>query len=336
MSFTATLAICGVGALAFKYCGQEAVIDEDFPRGKENYPGMIFKQEMSIIAHRFHEVTRNFWREALRGDVYLFPLKGIVEMLSNFSYVWSWLKPFIVYLTVYTIILLIYFATVLPVYLAILGVLGPLGLVLAYLHFLLHANMLSMMIMRMSQLNVPLFFKTLQNKKKDAFINRALHSSQTAKRFYIPMNTGYYWLNYMPWRIVVYSITSGVVITLVLLSFVPILGPAIFSAAISPVISRIYFSKYLRLKKLDNRERQSRFYAKFGGYSAFGFVAGQLETLPIVSGLIYSSNMVGVGLLAEKELDELETVVQRPVELVGSVEPAEPVIVEEDTVEPVL
>lgn len=99
-----------------------------------------------------------------------------------------------------------------------------------------------------------------------------------------------------------YTCWGFAIIALLLVSFVPIVGPLIFSAMISPVVSRIYFSHYLRLKKLSNRDREARFYSNFGSYVSFGFVAGQLEALPLFAGIAYCSNAIGVALMATEEM----------------------------------
>lgn len=196
-----------------------------------------------------------------------------------------------------------YFVTILPVYLALLAFLGPLGLALAYIHFLLQSNMLTMMVLRTTQLNNPLFDETLEHNGKEAFVKEAIQKAALPVRYYVPFNTYYFWFNYLPWKIAEYTLGFGVLATLLLISFIPIFGPILFNALISPFIARIYFSRFLRLKRLDNKQRNDEFYLNFGTYLSFGFTAGQLEILPFVSGFTYSSNMVGSGLLAIKVLD---------------------------------
>lgn len=223
-------------------------------------------------------------------------------LFSTRAYLRDTLSNMAAYLSIWSLVSFFYFAGILPIYIAILALLGFGGLAVAYVHFLLHGNMLAMMILRMSQMNYDLEDLALRRHGREFFVQQAIQNTPPPTRLYTPKNTVYFWLNYLPWRLTVYTCWGFAIIALLLVSFVPIVGPLIFSAMISPVVSRIYFSHYLRLKKLSNRDREARFYSNFGSYVSFGFVAGQLEALPLFAGIAYCSNAIGVALMATEEM----------------------------------
>ncbi|CUS20772.1 LAQU0S01e14312g1_1 [Lachancea quebecensis] len=303
MSFTGSLVLSGIGGLVFKYGGQQSEKEKDIPTGFRDLTLGFLEAKGKIIRERSEAVTVNFWRELVQTGAYQYPLRGISELFSSGVYFFSSAKCFGFYLVLYLTIALLYFLTILPMYLACFAFLGPLGLAVAYVQFLLQSNMLTMMVMRTTQLNNPLFDECLERNGKEAFVKAALQKPTLPVRFYVPFNTYYFWFNYLPWRIAIYTISFFSIVALLSISFIPIAGPIMFNALISPFIARIYFSRFLRLKKLDNKQRNDEFYLNFGTYVSFGFVAGQLEVLPFVSGFTYSSNMVGSGLFAIKTLD---------------------------------
>lgn len=188
-------------------------------------------------------------------------------------------------------------------YFAFFAILGPLGLVIAYIHFLLHANLLTMNVMRFTQLNNGVFHRTLERNGFQYFITRA-SQNPPPKRYYIPMDTAYFWLDALPWDMAKAVLTIIATVFLLLISSVPIMGPILFNVLISPFIGRIYFTTYLRLKKFNNKQRKSRFYEKFGQYTAFGMVAGLLETIPVISSITFVSNSIGSALWAIEDMTD--------------------------------
>ncbi|SCU84827.1 LANO_0C02476g1_1 [Lachancea nothofagi CBS 11611] len=303
MSFTGSLVLSGIGGLVYKYGGQQSERETEVPVGFQSLTIGFFQARIRVFRTRLETLSRTFWRQLVETSGYKYPIRGVSEMFRSGAYFFPWARAFAFYLVLYLTIAFIYFCTILPVYLALLAFLGPIGFAIAYLHFLLHSNMLTMMVMRFTQLHNSLFDLALVHNGKEIFVKTAIQSPTLPKRYYVPLNTYYFWLNYLPWRIFIFGFGFTVLIVLLLISFIPIIGPFIFNALISPFIARIYFSRFLRLKKLDNKQRNDEFYFNFGTYVSFGFVAGQLEILPFVSGLIYSSNSVGGGLFAIKALD---------------------------------
>ncbi|CEP63992.1 uncharacterized protein LALA0_S09e07184g [Lachancea lanzarotensis] len=303
MSFTGSLILSGIGGLMYKYGGQQAVKEEDLPVGTRGLTLGFIQVRIKVVKERWGRVSTNFWNTLVRSGGYKYPFRGVSEMFRSSIYVYHWGRAFAFYVALYLTVAFVYFITILPVYLALLAFCGPIGFAIAYLHFLLHSNMLTMLVVRFTQLNNTLFDLTLTHNGKDVFVKRALDSPTLPIRYYIPMNTYYFWFNHLPWRLTVHFIQFIALLTLLLISLIPILGPITFNALISPFIARLYFSRFLRLKKLDNKRRDDEFYFNLGLYISFGFVAGQLEIIPFVSGLIYSSNSVGGGLCAIAALD---------------------------------
>ncbi|SCU80264.1 LAME_0B02256g1_1 [Lachancea meyersii CBS 8951] len=303
MSLTGSLVLSGIGGLIYKYGGQQSVKDDDLPVGARGLTVGFVEVKIRVVKERCGRMSTNFWHTLIHNGGYKYPFRGVSEMFRSRVYVYHWGRAFALYLVLYLTIAFVYFVTILPVYLALLAFCGPIGFAIAYLHFLLHSNMLTMMVMRFTQLNNSLFDLTLTHNGKEVFVKTAIESPTLPIRYYIPMNTYYYWFNHLPWRFTVHMIQFTVLLTLMVISLIPILGPIFFNALISPYIARMYFSRFLRLKKLDNRRRDDEFYFNFGLYVSFGFMAGQLEILPFVSGLIYCSNSVGGGLCAITALD---------------------------------
>lgn len=112
-------------------------------------------------------------------------------------------------------------------------------------------------------------------------------------KYYAPINSIYFWAYYFPFKLVKYMLGLSVLFVLLVISFFPLIGPILFHILISPFITQIYFTKVLRLQNFDNIQRRENIYLHAGQYASFGFLAGLIESVPILAGFAISTNTIG-------------------------------------------
>ena len=159
------------------------------------------------------------------------------------------------------------------------------------LHSLLHANLLTMLFLRMSHFNNQLTIVCMKT------YGLTVDKDARPTKHFVPLNSLYFWTYYLPYKTMKYGIGFIVLSILLSISFLPIFGPIIFSVIIAPFVSKIYFSKMFRLRGFDDRRREEIFFNRFGLYASFGIVASLTETIPIFSALFISFNTIGCTLL---------------------------------------
>ncbi|CCF60426.1 hypothetical protein KAFR_0K00710 [Kazachstania africana CBS 2517] len=285
MSFALSLLLTGAGGLAYKFDREQILkphpgIKYDF--NDYNLHGLkrCFKESLE----RCETGAKNFiplFRKSL-----FYPLKGMVTLARNKKlYASEVIYIQSVYCVMYFIILTLYLNTITPMYVSFLALLGPLGVMIATLHGLLHANLLTMMFMRMSHFQAKLVILTCKREP-----DVPIYPIGKPVKYYIPWNCKYFWLVYFPLKFVKYLYGYIVLCVLLVISALPIIGPFLFHFLVSPFITKIYFSKNLRINGVSNINRQNFFYDNLGSYVAFGLTAGFLESIPIIAGFMLSVN----------------------------------------------
>ncbi|CCH58264.1 hypothetical protein TBLA_0A04710 [Henningerozyma blattae CBS 6284] len=286
MSFVGTLALTGLGSLIYKYDTNQ--IFEKHPNVElsiKEYYSKVYKKEAKQLSERYISSLVNFFPGVLDGYSLAYPFRGCHELLKNlpeYSMISLWMLTG--YLLMFSLTGFAYWATITPMYIALFGILGPPGILIVILHSFIHINMLTMMYMRMAHYNNKLVMKYLNvHGVPKSF-------TKIPVKYYIPFFSTYYWLYEFPSKLIKY--TCGTIVLLVLMTFstIPLFGPLFFNIVISPVITRIYVSKYLRLRGVNNIQRYEHLYENFGSYTAFGLSCAIIESIPIVSGFALCSN----------------------------------------------
>lgn len=291
MSFSGTLILCGVGGLFYKFGDQKYEPIENIPRGISGLTIGFIQKQFVVLKDRISCISCQIGRDFFKDNTYLYPIKGMIEIITQLSYFWNCVSVFIFYTILYCVLAFVYFMTIFPMYVSMCIVLGPFGIVVSWVQMVLHVNTLTMMILRMSQVANPCLKVSLTLNADENILEKKKKST----RYYVPISSFHFWINHVPLKTVEYIFGALYLTILLLISSFPVLGPPLFNVLISPFITRIYLSKYLRLKNLNNLQREERFYKKFGQYMSFGLVAGQLEVFPIISAFTYISNNVAIG-----------------------------------------
>ncbi|CDO95677.1 unnamed protein product [Kluyveromyces dobzhanskii CBS 2104] len=293
MSFVGTLICCGFGGLIFKYGDQtHTLLQPPTELGIQDYTVGFTKSKIKVLKRRFQDATKSFLPGLLSPGVYLYPIVSYWELLSTPEYWTSSIPIMVVYLMLYAVVTFVYLLTILPVYAPLSVLFGPVGIAIAWVHMFLHTNLLTMMTIRMSQMNSFTMYQGMITRRLD--VNIIVDGDEQPVKYYYPVASTYFFVNHLPWKISEYIAGFITLCGLLLISAIPVLGPFAFHALIAPFITRIYWAPYLRYQKVNNLQREARFYSMLGQYTAFGLVAGQLESWPILSAFAYSAHATAI------------------------------------------
>lgn len=295
MSFAGTLLLTGAGGLLSKYgYGQRFEVDPatQIPLGE--YPDKVYMAKWRQILVRSRSVFHNFINDILSDGAgsYLYPFRSYKMFMAHATkYSLPVLTNLTVYLGLFSLITIVYWATITPMYTALFIFLGPVGIALAIVHSVLQTNVFAMMILRTSHLNSILVTDTIKLRTDETLI-----SQEKPVRYYVPLLSTYFWLYQLPIKSAKYISGLLVLTGLLGVSFIPILGPILFHTLISPFITALYLDKYYRLRGVDNLQRKEEIYKHPGAFTMFGLMAGFLESIPIVAGFTFSTNTIAAAL----------------------------------------
>ncbi|GAV53733.1 hypothetical protein ZYGR_0AK02350 [Zygosaccharomyces rouxii] len=289
MSFAGSLILTGLGAFIYKYDH-----DQQFERHPDSqltvkeYGHQVFRKEGESLTKRISKASANFVNEFFDGSAFLYPNKGVQMFLTHKSdYALSMLGILAIYLLMFTLVSMFYWGTITPMYTTFFAVFGPPGMILTWIHSFLHTNMLTMMFMRLCHFNNHMVTVTLKLKGLETVYNK------DPIKYYVPLSTLYFWIFFLPLKIIKYLLGFIGLITLLLISSFPVLGPPAFHLLIAPFISKAYFTKIMRLQGVDSIKRYNRIFDHFGQYAAFGSAAGLLENIPLLAGFALCTNTIG-------------------------------------------
>ena len=254
MSFTGSILLAGVGGFLYKYDqNQKYVQNPNVQFNLKEYGDKVLMEQLNNLTTRFTNLLLNFFPDFINGTPYVYPFKGLVELFSHRKeYVHILSGALTSYLIMFTVVLFIYWPTIGPIYFTFLAILGPIGFVVAGLHCVLQANMLTMLFMRTSHLSNSLV-RTCMYTNNFVAVN-----VPDPIKYYVPIRSQYFWLIHLPMKMVKYFLGLLILITLLSISILPVIGPFIFHLIISPFITKVYFSKFLRLRGLSNTQKIGR------------------------------------------------------------------------------
>lgn len=232
-------------------------------------------------------ISFNFWPQFFKDKPYLLPLYGIRDWFTyRKKYTWVTLGVIIPYLFSYFLLANLFWLTIAPWYIVSLAFMFPMGTVIASMHTFLQAHVLTMLFTRLLFTQKDLVTISLRTKN---FTNIKTISP---KNYYVPSWTKYFWGYYLPKTVLKYGIMALLFLGQVSLSFIPVIGPFLFEMTLSPYISRIYFTRVLKLNGINNLERNEMFYTHLGVYTSFGLTAGLLEFIPILGSFFVTTNII--------------------------------------------
>ena len=290
-----SLLLTGLGGAFHRYyASQTYELDPCIDVPVSQYRERVLIPWLIHIRDRYLESLVNFFPGLVNNQPFVYPIRGVVELVyRRRDYRRTAGGCFIIYLVAYTVVLFMHWATLAPLYIAFFAVLGPLGFVLAVIHSLLQANVLTMMFIRLSHFPSKSVNYCLElNCGGDWSVPQTI-----TVRYYIPLGCYYFWLVHLPLKVAKMVVTAIILVIMMGISSLPIVGPILFHLIIAPFITRIYLSRMLRLKGYNDDEISAFFARHLGAYTSFGIMAGAIETIPVIAGLAVSTNMLGATLM---------------------------------------
>ena len=304
MSVAASLILTGIGGFFYKYENNlNYEIDSNISLSVYDYKDKIIIPKCRKYQEYITLAMVNFFQTSLNNQPFVYPLRGFLELLYYPNlYLSTTVGTFILYLISYIGITLLFWVTLTPLYIGFFIILGPLGISLAIIHTFLQSNLLTMMFMRLSHITSKLTIICLNNNLQGN--EDSISEVAPMIKYYVPIGCTYFWVYYLPVKLLKYSVALLVMVVLLTISSMPIIGPILFHLLVSPIITKIYISKISRLQKLDKEQRMNLFVTQFGCYTSFGSVSSLIECIPIISGFAISTNTIGCTLLALETLLE--------------------------------
>lgn len=173
---------------------------------------------------------------------------------------------------------------------------GPIGLVLAHIQWLVQSNSIAAYICRnlmLEKLNTEVFDLTLAKNGQQKLVSDAKYLSRKTTK-----SRRSIWSAHT----IIYSFLSAKVtslgqsIVLSLVSLIPVLGPLIVNQITAPDRALSYLNRYLFLKQYTSPDIKKFKYKNLGQLACFGVSAGLFELIPLASMVTIMSNTVGAAI----------------------------------------
>ncbi|CCF57767.1 hypothetical protein KAFR_0D01210 [Kazachstania africana CBS 2517] len=248
-------------------------------------------------------VKQNFLKDCfIFNSGYIYPFAGIFVMLVNPIF-WQHIVVFLFcqVITLFIVGNILYFISmpiVLPIYLILFG---PIGIILAYLHWGIQTIMMTNFVIKrllLSTIHDQIFKLTIQLKDKNYSANPQRQRQRPSKDAKISLND-LQWVEYYISWFCKYARKFMVNFLLSSISIVPVLGPILVNQAGSLNRTSGYLKFHINTIKNFNKDQAALYkYENFSKFLTFGMTAGILELLPIFSILTMIGNTIGAALLS--------------------------------------
>ncbi|SCU96488.1 LAMI_0F06722g1_1 [Lachancea mirantina] len=208
---------------------------------------------------------------------------------------------FLTYSTKFILIAILYYFIIFPFVLGISTLLlGPLGVTVAVIHSVLHVNCYANKTTRLASARhgLQIFNKLMQNSDDRHRMTLGLVNWNIRKDQW----RGTHWSRRLPsmlCRFVRVWVSSTAQF---LLSLVPIVGIILVSQLNVANRGYDYAEIFLELQMPNAIQNGMAYYEEFGKNAIFGQVAGILESIPILSGLLITTNYVARALWFQDDL----------------------------------
>lgn len=173
---------------------------------------------------------------------------------------------------------------------------GPIGLVLAHIQWLVQSNSIAAYICRnlmLEKLNTEVFDLTLAKNGQQKLVSDAKYLSRKttkSRRSIWSAHTIIY--SFLSAKVT--SLGQSIVFSLV--SLIPVLGPLIVNQITAPDRALSYLNRYLFLKQYTSPDIKKFKYKNLGQLACFGVSAGLFELIPLASMVTIMSNTVGAAI----------------------------------------
>lgn len=198
----------------------------------------------------------------------------------------------------FTVVAITYYILVIPIVIAwAMVTLGPLGVILGHIQWVLQTNAITSIICRniiLTHLGNQIFDITLYLNGQTEFLNRAKfikYNKNDNGSFFKAFSEN--WQITIP-LLMIHCIRKMSIITiLTLLSLIPLLGPIVTNQLLSGRRAFSYMGRYFTLKGGSAKENKDFQYEHLGLFFTFGMAAGLLEFVPLFSVITIISNTIG-------------------------------------------
>ena len=202
MSLTVSLTLTALGGVFYKYDrSQKFMVDPQTSIEWKDISSKVYKHEINKINTRVVNIMSNFAGDFMRGSPWWYPINGTQDLFANRKkYMKSVLGFMGLYLFSFAFIITLYWITITPIYLTLLIMFGPFGIWLATIHSFLHANVLTMLFVRLINPSNTLVFQCLSLR------NYTKLRVGFPIRYYVPISAKYFWIYHLPIKVIKYSI----------------------------------------------------------------------------------------------------------------------------------
>lgn len=203
----------------------------------------------------------------------------------------------------------LYYIFIIPIVLAwALVTLGPLGVILGHIQWILQTNALTSMIcgkIILTHLGNQIFDITLYLNGQADFLKKAKFIKEGEKdncSFF--QSFGGSWQVALPLFIIHCLRKLFILAILTLISLIPLLGPMVANQLLSGRRAFCYMSRYFALKGDCAKANKDVQYERLGLFFTFGMAAGLLEFIPFFSIVTITSNTIGAAKWSTQFLKE--------------------------------
>lgn len=255
---------------------------------------------------RYELLRKNFVKEIFNSRAFIYPFLGFYEVLTNPVY-WKHILLFAVcYALIFVTIAGLFYVTLVPLLVtwAIL-LLGPLGVILVHIQWILQTNVLTAFVCRtlvLTHITNQIFDISLVLQDQDEFLNevkvlpkpqkphRKIDEPDAVRNFNTIKGSRIFKIPRLLFRMFfkVSNFTS-----LTLLSLIPIVGPILANQLMAPKRTFTYLQRYFLLKGFSKKQAKDFQYEHYASFICFGMSAGLLELIPFFTIVTISSNTVG-------------------------------------------
>lgn len=191
--------------------------------------------------------------------------------------------------------------------------LGPLGVILGHIQWILQTNAITSVICRnivLTHLGNQVFDITLYLNGQTDFLKRAKFVQCNNKQC-VGSRKGLS----MPWKVAIplwlfHCLRKMTILAfLTSISLIPLLGPMLANQLLSGRRAFSYMGRYFALKGKSAKENKDFQYEHLGLFFTFGMAAGLLEFVPLFSVITITSNTIGA---AKWSIDLIEKAQNQP------------------------
>lgn len=252
-----------------------------------------FPDTIPTMKLRYDLLKKNFIKEIFSSKAFIYPFLGFYEVLTNPVY-WKHIFLFaLCYALIFITIAGLFYVTFVPLLVPwAIVLLGPLGVVLVHIQWILQTNVLTAFVCRtlvLTHITNQIFDISLVLQDQDEFLKAGKHLPKPQiKHRNIDEPDAVRNFNTVKgsWVFKIPKFLFGMVFklsdftTLTLLSLIPIIGPILANQLMAPRRTYTYLQRYFLLRGFSKKEAKDFQYEHYASFICFGMSAGLLEIIP--------------------------------------------------------